>query len=223
LSRLFNVDCIANLPRGIPIFEAQAWGSIHDNLKHRSDYICSEYFPHLKSGQFNEKGIRCENLQDLSFANETFQVVITQDVLEYVQDLIQAFIEIYRVLQNGGVHVFTVPCVGETKTREGQPDVYRDDPVGGAGLVYTDFGLDLVNLLNKAVYRETEVRPAMSLESSTRSIDPLREGRFETVIHFGDNVNLIHQVKDSWLYKNTAFLSIKRGSNANSSRRITVR
>ena len=36
-------------------------------------------------------GVRCENLEKLTFANETFDLVITQDVMEHVHTPQAAF------------------------------------------------------------------------------------------------------------------------------------
>jgi hypothetical protein len=80
---------------------------------------------------------------------------------EHVPDPYTAHREIFRVLRNGGRHVFTVPfdhceCLDQTRARR-RPDgtvehlldpQHHEDPVHPEGaLVYTIFGLEmLVNL-----------------------------------------------------------------------------
>ena len=51
-------------------------------------------------------GNRCENLEELTFDDNTFDLVITQDVLEHVLNPGKAFKEICRVLKPGGAHKF---------------------------------------------------------------------------------------------------------------------
>jgi SAM-dependent methyltransferase len=141
------------------IYEAQASGPIHNFLKDLPHYICSEYFDDIPNGTRNKDGILCENLQDLSFPDETFDLVITQDVLEHVAYPEKAFSEINRVLKPGGYHIFTIPYHEGKKTlrritiEEGKktlmyPPVYHGDPLREKGApVYTDFGEDFVTKL----------------------------------------------------------------------------
>jgi len=50
-----------------------------------------------------------QNLENLSFADNSFDVVITSDVMEHVRLDNKAHEEIRRVLKPGGVYLFTVP------------------------------------------------------------------------------------------------------------------
>jgi SAM-dependent methyltransferase len=45
----------------------------------------------------------------LPFSDETFDVVITSEVLEHIQDDVAAIAEMYRVLKPGGIFAVTVP------------------------------------------------------------------------------------------------------------------
>lgn len=54
-------------------------------------------------------GARCERLEQLSFADATFDLVVTEDVLEHVFEPGAAVREIMRVVKPGGAHVFTAP------------------------------------------------------------------------------------------------------------------
>lgn len=53
--------------------------------------------------------IRHEDLMNLSFPNESFDFVVTTDVLEHVPSLDQALREMVRILRPGGKHIGTVP------------------------------------------------------------------------------------------------------------------
>jgi len=71
--------------------------------------ICSEYFgPAHQSGDVVNR-ILHQDLQRTSFANDTFDVIITSEVLEHVPDALAAEKELMRILKPGGVYCFTVP------------------------------------------------------------------------------------------------------------------
>lgn len=72
------------------------------------DYSVSQYFPDVPLGTPID-GVRCENLEALTFADNRFDVFLTQDVMEHVFDPGAAFREIMRVVKPGGIHLFTVP------------------------------------------------------------------------------------------------------------------
>lgn len=142
------------------IHEFQAQGVLHETLKCLPGYSCSEYLPDTPPGKHNAEGIRCEDATCLTFADASFDVVISQDIMEHVDDARLAFAQIHRVLRAGGGHVFTVP-VHEgfcTRRRARQmpsgevehllPPVYHKDPLNPKGaLVFWDYGDDLPELL----------------------------------------------------------------------------
>jgi 2-polyprenyl-3-methyl-5-hydroxy-6-metoxy-1,4-benzoquinol methylase len=139
----------------LSIFEAQAAGAIHNILTGLRGYCCAEYLDGVGAGRTDEFGIRCEDLECLSFADGSFDLVITQDVLEHVARPTRAFREIQRVLKSGGCHIFTVPIHEGHQTRQrittsgdraSEPcyAVHHGNPLSNAGsLVFTDFGDDL--------------------------------------------------------------------------------
>ncbi len=143
----------------LKVYEAASYGPIHNTLKNLKGYVCSEFFYDVPPGQCNKQGIRCENLEYLTFPDDSFDVVITQDVFEHVRNFESGFKEVHRVLKKGGFHIFTVPVNPRKKTvkriemRNGEavyllPKVYHLDPTRG-GLVYTDFGYDLPVILEE--------------------------------------------------------------------------
>ena len=145
-------------PKNFWIFEPGSYGPIHNTLKKHPKYIFSEYFPYpnLKQGQLVGK-IRFEDLQSLSFKDNSIDLIITLDVFEHVKKPYTAFKEIYRVLKPNGIHIFTIP-IGNTKktvslfNENGKPLSrlrYHEDPLRQEGaLVYTQFGVDIVDILN---------------------------------------------------------------------------
>jgi len=120
-----------------------------------SQYIPSQFFPGHASGTIVE-GMRCENLEALSFKDESIDLHITQDVLEHVFHPSQVFREIARTLKPGGMHICTVPLVNKgnpSKLRARienneilhlEPEQYHGNPVGdGRALVTVDWGFDI--------------------------------------------------------------------------------
>ncbi|WP_274649485.1 class I SAM-dependent methyltransferase [Paenibacillus humicola] len=130
---------------GIAILESQSDGPIHEVLHGLQGYTCFEYFDGIKPGEYKD-GILCNDFQNLSFADNQFDLVISQDVFEHIARPDKAFREIHRVLKPGGYHVFTVP-VHEGRSslsRAGLPRVYHGDPLREEGaLVHTDWGDDI--------------------------------------------------------------------------------
>lgn len=151
------------IPEGISVYNVEANGPLHEMLKVHPQYQCSEYWG--DKAEFGEvvDGIRNEDLQALSFASASFDVVLSSDVLEHMPQPYRAHSEIYRVLKPGGRHIFTVPY-GEAMIRdqvraslvEGDvvyhhEKIYHGDPVrpGEGILVWTIFGLEMLVRLNE--------------------------------------------------------------------------
>jgi SAM-dependent methyltransferase len=128
-------------------------------------YSYSHYQPHVQPGR-NLPGtdIRCETLEALTFDDEAFDLIITQDVMEHVLDPVAAFREIARVLKPGGAHIFTVPLLrkGEASRprarRAGDGSIeylldkeYHSNPVDGSGsLVTMDWGYEIMRAIHDA-------------------------------------------------------------------------
>ena len=127
-------------------------------------YVPSHYYPNVPAGNV-VNGIRCENLEQLSFADESFDLHITQDVFEHLFDPAAASREIARTLRPGGAHVFTTPLVRKNEpTRfcaalapDGtvvhlvQPPEYHGNPISPEGsLVTVNWGYDIADYIFKA-------------------------------------------------------------------------
>lgn len=122
--------------------------------QHASNYSCSQYLPEAKLGSC-VGGMRCEDIEQLSFKDRSIDIFITQDVLEHVFHPDTALREITRVLRPGGIHIFTTPkCLSMAQTvqrarwRDGHvehlaPEEYHGSPVGdGQSLVTFTYGAD---------------------------------------------------------------------------------
>jgi len=132
-------------------------GALLAALRTSPHLVCSEYFDDCESGEYRD-GILCQNVERLSFADASFDLVISEDVFEHVADYRQGLREVCRVLKPGGYHVFSVPFEFREETtsrfaREGDryvptaPRYTHGDPVRGSIPVYTHFGYDLLEFL----------------------------------------------------------------------------
>jgi ubiquinone/menaquinone biosynthesis C-methylase UbiE len=113
--------------------------------------------------------MRREDLENLTFGDEEFDLTITQDVLEHLLDPSAAVKEISRTLKKGGAHLFTVPVNRAIKSSERavrrlgaiellKPPVYHADPFDQEGsLVCTDWGADLSKIIEQHSGMNTEV------------------------------------------------------------------
>ena len=128
-------------------------------IRHTSRYSSSQYLEGIERGA-THGGVRCEDLEQLTFADRTFDLFVTQDVLEHVFDPRQALREVQRVLKPGGAHVFTTPkhrhiATSEPRSVKVNGEVrdlkerqYHGNPVGdGRALVTWDFGRDFEFLM----------------------------------------------------------------------------
>jgi len=137
------------------ILESSPIGSSSDKLRREcKEYVPTYFFPDVVLGAY-KNGIRCENLEQMTFDDGGFDLVITQDVFEHILNPDKAFKEIARALKPHGAHIFTVPFFSskETVRRAAQSTngityleekIYHGDPINAAGsLVVTDWGHDL--------------------------------------------------------------------------------
>jgi 2-polyprenyl-3-methyl-5-hydroxy-6-metoxy-1,4-benzoquinol methylase/glycosyltransferase involved in cell wall biosynthesis len=145
--------------RRLRIAEINACGTLHEYLKEHPNLFYSEWLPHAKSGEVHD-GVRCEDLQRLTYPENYFDFILTSETLEHVSDPDKAWQEIHRTLKAGGYHIFTIPVVPwQRKTRQRARIVggMREDllepayhsPWGTEDVfVYTDFGMDVLEKLN---------------------------------------------------------------------------
>jgi SAM-dependent methyltransferase len=130
------------------------------SLRGYEGFSTSDFEPGVEPGATIGPQATCQDLERLTFADESFDVLVTEDVLEHVRHPDAAFAEIARVLRPGGRHVFTVPFRYDrpTETRvdtSGDEDVhlmepeYHGDPIRGRILAYRTFGYDLFDDLRR--------------------------------------------------------------------------
>ncbi|MEM9301745.1 MAG: methyltransferase domain-containing protein [Pseudomonadota bacterium] len=142
------------------VYEAGLIGPFRRYFQALPHYVQSYFWDDIPRGG-DKDGVRSEDLEDMTFEDETFDLMITSDILEHVRHPLRAFAESFRILKRGGKHIFSIPVpwpwLEETRKRvdvSGPEDVflleprYHGSPVDPQGsLVYNDFGVDLVGQL----------------------------------------------------------------------------
>ena len=134
---------------------ANYWVFRNRKIKKLKNYIVSEFHPNFPFGE-KIKGIRNENLEKLTFQKQSFDLVITGEVLEHVADLSKSLTEIYRILKIGGYHIFTTPVnysikktrLRATKSKNNSvkhllPPILHGNDVASGILAFRDFGADI--------------------------------------------------------------------------------
>lgn len=90
-------------------YELSTYGATHDYLrKNFRQFTDSEFMPGEVKGAVI-KGVRNEDIQDLTFADNSFDLITSNQVMEHVPDDIKGFQECLRTLKPGGRLIFTVP------------------------------------------------------------------------------------------------------------------
>ena len=165
------------------------------------DYSFSYFFDDVPPGALHD-GVRCEDLERLTFEDESFDVFVTQDVLEHVFRPDRALSEISRVLKSGGVHVFTTPkyptlpssFARATMTRGEvvhlhEPQ-YHGNPISADGsLVTWEYGADFDDLAQRW---SGYVTSTFVIRDRTRGIDG---EHLEVFVTLKDPVNACKRVE----------------------------
>jgi SAM-dependent methyltransferase len=145
-------------------------------------YVATQCFDDVPRGSSRD-GIRSEDLERLTFADESLDLHVTQDVLEHVLDPDAAFREIARTLRPGGAHVFTVPLVRKERpsfvraerladgsiVHRAEPK-YHANPIDPNGsLVTVDWGYDVCERIFRASGLVTKIVEIDDLERGIRA------------------------------------------------------
>lgn len=133
-------------------------------------YIPSQFFRDEILGKTINQ-FRNENLEKQTFADGSLDIVISQDVMEHVNDPAAVFKEVARTLKPGGAYIFTTPTYKELVASErraryhvdgtvehlAEPE-YHGNPIDNAGsLVTFHFGYDLARIAHDSSSMNVEV------------------------------------------------------------------
>ena len=146
--------------QALAVAEINSAGSLHPFL---------QKLPHLRYSEYGSKipGVPSEDLTRLSYADATFDLVITSETLEHVPDVDLALSEIRRILKPDGLHIFTIPIVWDrpaTRQRasiqSGElthhlPPSYHGAPKESKNdfLVFYEYGVDFVARCERAGFQ----------------------------------------------------------------------
>ncbi len=161
------------------VYELSSRGPLVSWLRRRAGRLtCSEYFEGVPLGEV-VNGVKCQDVQRLTYASASFDVCTSTEVFEHVPDDSRGFAELHRVLRPAGRLIFSVPIVSAAKTVERAvmehgtlrhllPPEYHGDRIRGQGqvLVYRDYGLDVVDRVKAHGFRDVRlVEPTHQLMS----------------------------------------------------------
>ncbi|WP_229801495.1 class I SAM-dependent methyltransferase [Tateyamaria omphalii] len=152
----------AGLINDLSILEPALRGPFAQRFQSLPNYTQTYFWPELALGELSPQGVRNEDLTRLTFDDNSFDLVLSSDVMEHLFDIEAAFRETLRVLKPGGVHIFTIPndfpFPDKTQKRVAivdgaevpiKPEVYHNSGDGSKCLVYTDYGADLVDMIEE--------------------------------------------------------------------------
>ncbi len=148
------------------------------------NYSSSQYLPQVAFGtQDPLTGSRSESLEALTFPDNTFDLVITQDVMEHIFNPLKASKEIARVLKPGGAHIFSVPIMNKSLPTQRwaalkpdnsinylMPPEYHGNPVDDKGsLVTMHYGYDFAGMITQHTGCPTTIVQIDNIEFGIRA------------------------------------------------------
>lgn len=170
--------CKSDAMRALEVAEINAAGDLHQFLR---------TLPGIYYSEFRGKEVRFEDIQCLTYPDESFDLVVNSDVLEHVPDFRRALGELRRVLKPGGTLAFSVPVIrSQKRTRsrakivDGQlvhlyPPSYHGSAAAEKGdyLVFHEFGGDFEDIVRSFGLRvrvqEDRRNPALVTYIATRA------------------------------------------------------
>ena len=158
--RISTVEGLHRHP-DIRIYNTECQGALHKILRGAAHYVCSEYLGDDVKPGASVNGVRHEDLRKTSFADSTFDLILSTEVFEHIPEPYKAHEELFRILKPGGAHVFTVPYISNVyedivkasvhsngSVIHHQDPEYHGDPIRNEGiLVFTIFAQQMVDKL----------------------------------------------------------------------------
>ena len=130
-----------------------------------NDKICGEKYDH------NGHEIMHQDCTKLSFDDNTFDLIISQDVLEHIPDTKQALFELFRVIKPNGAAVIMIPFFrGSSKSRmlakikeSGQyeylayPPEIHGNPLGEGSLAFWHHGWEFLEIMRTCGFSDVKI------------------------------------------------------------------
>lgn len=138
----------------------------------QKNIVGSEYLGHdCESGKIYNN-IRHEDAMNMSFPDRSFDLLISNEVLEHIPDYKKALKESYRILKKNGKFIITIPFYSESIKTEQRAELsgtginnlkepqYHGNPVSDSGsLVFWDFGWDFLDECRKTGFKRAYLYP----------------------------------------------------------------
>jgi SAM-dependent methyltransferase len=153
----------------LDVCELSAHGAVAAYLRRAARSVAvSESFADAEPGTLRD-GIRVEDVQRLTYADASFDLVTHCDVLEHVPDDARALSELKRVLRPGARMLFTVPLHAGARTNErarlrdglvehfDAPSYHHDQMRPEGILAFRDYGLDILDRLRAAGFASPRI------------------------------------------------------------------
>jgi len=167
---LMIIDTLGRILKDDKVYIMEQVTPLYKHLKNKyPNLIGSEYFDaSTVSGYINNEGVMHQDAIRLSFNDQEFKAILSFDVFEHVPDYKKAFMESYRVLENGGRLIFTAPFISdadETQIRARldsngeinhilEPE-YHGDPMSSEGILcFQHFGWDILSLFKEIGFKD---------------------------------------------------------------------
>jgi SAM-dependent methyltransferase len=167
----------AGVLEDMEILELDPDSPLRKILSRARKHVRTFYEPTAPRGTSRPDGTICQDLTALTFPNESFDLIVSSDVLEHIPSLHDAFSESQRVLKPGKAHLFTVPPRSRTKKRAElvhgelfhfEPPEYHADPLSPEGiLAFWDLGPDLGDVFESSGLRFGVVRGPVGIHNRT--------------------------------------------------------
>jgi SAM-dependent methyltransferase len=138
--------------------------------------VGSEYLGHDVRAGVVVDGVRHEDALALSFDDDAFDAVVSNDVFEHVPDIERSLAECARVLRDDGRLFFSIPfhvtsesTMKRAELRNGElvellPAEYHGNPISpGGSLVFYDHGWEILDACRSAGFRDAYVLTYWSL------------------------------------------------------------
>lgn len=153
-----------------PIYQ---WALKHLGNSHR--VVGSEYLGYECQGGEIINGIQHENIENLSFRDDEFDLIISNDVFEHVPNPELAFKECSRVLKPGGEMLATIPfydnldysikraIIENNEIKQLLEPQFHGNPLSEKGsLVFNDFGWDLLSTMVLSGFKKANIELFLS-------------------------------------------------------------
>jgi SAM-dependent methyltransferase len=150
------------------VYLLSAAGPLFDYLRRTCGHLTySLYTDGVAPGEY-AGGVLSQDVQRLTFADESFDLCVHSEVFEHVPDDAAGFRETYRVLKPGGATIFTIPVFETDATLERahtvdgriehlQPPEYHNDQLRGSVLAFRDYGRDVIGRLESAGFESVRL------------------------------------------------------------------